>query len=212
MNKLSSLLLSCIFLSVTSYSFAQKYISNAVLEYSVTTIDYSDASMNMTSHQKYYYAADQLRIDSWYDDGSTEIYFNGKNNTTTQTESGGGESYYNTYNASVWKQKSPNTIKSFTPTKEIKNIHGYKCKSAVVILNDNFKETIFYTSELIPSTEKLTSTKQNIPGFILEKIVYNTKGQITQKVSLKSFETITSPKSTFEPDIKGYTKHDIFSN
>ncbi len=208
--KLSSFLIIFLITSIINTSKAQKSIGNAIVEYDVTTLDASDSSFNMHSHLKYYYASDMLRIDSWYDDGSVETYFNGKNNTITSLQSGGGESSYYTYTPSLWKKKSPTAIQKFEALPEQKTIQGFKCKAAKVYYNGNSYEKIFYTEELTPQTEKNATTIQGILGFILEKQTFNKNNQLIQKATLVSFKETVAPADTFVPNTKGYTKQELF--
>lgn len=209
MNKFSFFLLTGVICFFSNKINAQKTVNNAIIEYEVSMMDPADSTFKMSSHQKFYYAPDLLRKESWYDDGSVETYFNGKTNTITSLQSGGGESLYYTYTPTEWKKKSGETITKFEPIAGEKTIKGFKCKAAKIYFPENYSEKIFYTVDLAPQTEKNATTKQGIPGFVLEREIFN-NNELIQKVSLKSFEETVAPANTFVPNTKYYTKQDLY--
>lgn len=211
MRKLSFILATCLIGTISNTAMAQKTVNAAVLEFDVVTKGESvDANSDAAVHQKYYYAPDQLRIDAWYGDGSAETYFNGKTNIITSFASGGGESIYYAYAPATWKKKSPIAVLKFEPLSEEKTIQGHKCKAAKIYHLQNEWEKVFYTIDLIPQTEKNATTKQGIPGFVLERESYNKNNELVQTTKLKSFEQKLSPAKTFIPDTKGYTKQELY--
>ncbi|PZP41107.1 MAG: hypothetical protein DI598_18635 [Pseudopedobacter saltans] len=209
MNKLSLLALSCFLSSIFNIAVAQKTINNAIIEYDVKMFDPSDSTFKMSSHQKYYYAKDMLRTDSWYDDGETKTYYNGKTNLITLIEAGGGEDLYYSYSPADWRKKSLSRILKFIPAKEEKTIKGFKCKSAKVNFADGEYEIVFYTVDIVPQTEQNPTTKQDIPGFVMSREIFNKQKELIQKVAVKSFQEVAPSANTFVPDTKGRTKQDL---
>ena len=93
---------------------------------------------------------------------------------------------------------------SVTFSEEKKTILGYECKKANITLKNGSTFSIFYATEIVPSTKEYEFQFRGIPGFVLE---YEAAGEgANQKVTYTATKINLSPvsPSKFEIPKTGY--------
>lgn len=91
----------------------------------------------------------------------------------------------------------------FVSLNDTKNILGYNCKNAQLLLKDSSVYNIYYTTAIIPSVKDFEYEFKDVPGFVLEYEATDNKGNKIHFIANKiSFDPVLL--SEFEIPTKGY--------
>jgi len=91
----------------------------------------------------------------------------------------------------------------FVSLSDTKNILGYNCKNAQLLLKDSSVYNIYYTTAIIPSVKDFEYEFKEVPGFVLEYEATDNKGNKIHFLANKiSFDPVLL--SEFEIPTKGY--------
>lgn len=83
---------------------------------------------------------------------------------------------------------------------ETKNILGYDCKKAILVLKDSTVFNVFYATAIMPSVREFEYQFRDVPGFVLEFEEKETK-DISSTVRFKATKISLSPVPAAKYDI-----------
>lgn len=91
----------------------------------------------------------------------------------------------------------------FIPLNDTKNILGYNCKNAQLLLKDSSVYNIYYTTAIVPSVKDFEYEFKDVLGFVLEYEATDNNGNKIHFLASKiSFDPVLL--SEFEIPTKGY--------
>lgn len=91
----------------------------------------------------------------------------------------------------------------FVPLNETKNILGYNCKKAQLLLKDSSVYMLYYATAIVPSVKNFEYEFKDVPGFVLEyEAVDNKKNKVHFEATKISLNPVSL--SEFELPTKGY--------
>jgi len=204
--KKSPVRFTIIFLLISSFSFAQKTISEGTLTYNINMLSATSKpltnSLNGATVTVYLKGA-LSRTDMASSLGNEKIIYDAKTGNAVILKEYSGQKLMITLTKENWFSKNKKTDGvAFTNLNETKEISGYQCSKATAKLNDGSLLTVFYTKNLIPLNKDYDPAFKNLPGLPVQyefesgsvKFIYNLDKIDLSAVTATKFET---PKSGY---------------
>src|ERR1700712_3583230 len=195
------------FITLSSFSYAQKKVSELSLVY--------EASITTGSKEP--------KLADAFDGATTTVYIKGSMSrsemvsalasfTTIHDATTGssvilqevsGQKLLIKMSADNWKDKNKRYEGiTFTNTEETKTIAGYKCVKAIAKMRDGATFSVFYTTEIIPDNIEYNYQFKNLHGLPLEYEL--TQKNLTIKYTVSKINLNPVPASKFDIPASGY--------
>lgn len=151
-------------------SFAQRVIGDCTIIYDVLIDSGKDSTQIPNNLSKtVYIKGKQVRTDLTSPSFSQTTIFNNSTGNVVILKEVGTNKYISTFDEAAWRQKNKQyeNIETTFPAEE-ETILGYRCKKAVSKLRDGKTIEMYYTTDIVPSTQENPYQFKNVPGFVLQ--------------------------------------------
>ena len=183
-----------------------KVVTECTVDFSVVLGEGATASNEQQSYAlALYIKGQQSRLDFISPSFKQVKYYDGKTRSVVILQDLGATKVRRDLDSTKWKklnEKYDSLTVSFSD--ERKTILGYECRKANITLKNGTSYSLFYATDIIPSTREYEFQFRGIPGFVLE---YETSGEgAAQKITYTATKINLSPVSPakFEIPKSGY--------
>jgi GLPGLI family protein len=182
-----------------------KTVTECTIDFSVLLGEGTNADNTQQSSLVLYIKGQQSRLDFISPSFKQVKYYDAKTKSAVILQDLGATKVRRDLDSAKWKklnEKYDDIAIGFTEEK--KTILGYECRKANITLKSGAIYSLFYATEIVPSTKEYEFQFRGIPGFVLE---YEAAGEgANQKVTYTATKINLSPVSTtkFEIPKTGY--------
>ena len=196
-----------VLLGIGTFSYAQKPISEATLEYNISIQTGSDqpkmADMLDGATTTIYVKGSQSRSEMLSSLGSEATIRDARTGAGVILKDYSGQKLMITLSKEDWEKKNKKYEGIvFEPTAETMIIAGYKCKMAIAKLKDGSTFIVYYTPDLIMANKDYEYQFKTLPGIAMQYEWQSSKMKFKYTLSRINFDNVSPNK--FEIPKSGY--------
>jgi len=169
------------------------------------TVALGDSDTSSQSSMILYVKGQQSRLDFITPSFTQVKYYDGRTRSAVILQDLGATRVRRDLDSSKWNQlnKQYDGL-SVVYTAETKTILGYECRKANITLKDGTTYSLFYATEIVPSSKEYEFQFRSIPGFVLEYEAAAIGGNRKVKYTATKINLSPVAASKFELPKSGY--------
>lgn len=194
-----------VFLFISLAATAQprpKVVTECTVDFNVAL---GDSGTSPTNTMVLYVKGQQSRLD-FVTPSFTQIkYYDSRTRSAVILQDLGATKVRRDLDSAKWNQlnKQYDGL-SVVYTDETKTILGYECRKANITLKDGSMYSLYYATEIVPSSKEYEFQFRSIPGFVLEYEAAAVGGNRKVKYTATKINLSPVPASKFELPKSGY--------
>ncbi|MGC8750653.1 hypothetical protein [Hydrotalea sp.] len=197
-------LLILLLMPVSSVFSQQRTVAECTIYYDNVTTTAAEKATAEVIHKTVYIKGNNSRVNVSSPSYKISTIIDQSSGKVVVLRSFGNNKYMTVLTKTQWEEanKKFDGMK-FVSLNDTKNILGYNCKNAQLLLKDSSVYNIYYTTAIIPSVKDFEYEFKEVPGFVLEYEATDNKGNKIHFLANKiSFDPVLL--SEFEIPTKGY--------
>jgi hypothetical protein len=185
----------------------QRILSEARLEYSVLTRPEPGAEQTAKAFEQtkllIWLKGNNMRVDFDNTLRKQSVFFDLTDKKVIQLREAGQDRFQWNFSEEEWKEIH-NKFKGaiWKEENETKEMNGFLCKKASIILTDSTLISLFYTTQVQPLNKSFDPVFEMVPGLPVSYLL--TEGEIEFEFRLANLQTLPVSSSLFEIPASGY--------
>ncbi len=181
-----------------------KVVTECTVDFTVS-LGEGDAANAQQSSMVLYVKGQQSRLDFKTPSFTQVKYYDGKTKSAVILQDLGATKLRRDLDSAKWNQLNKQYEGlSVVFTDETKTILGYECRKANITLKDGSTYSLFYATEIVPSSKEYEFQFRSIPGFVLEYEAAADGSNRKVKYTATKINLSPVPASKFELPKSGY--------